>query len=110
MKYNVSIVRSYFAQSGLPPFVTEHQFHPERKWRFDFAFLAQKIALEVEGGIWIAGGHSRGSGVKKDMEKYNAATQLGWRVLRVQPKDICTLETINMIKTTLVYQRTAAYA
>lgn len=99
MKYNTTIVKVYFKQQGLPDVVTEHIFHHDRRWRFDFAFPLQKIALEVEGGIWIGGGHSRGSGVSKDMEKYNAAILLGWRVLRCTPSKLCTLETINMVRT-----------
>ena len=34
----------------------EYQFHPTRKWRFDFAHLDRKIAVECEGGIWRQGG------------------------------------------------------
>jgi hypothetical protein len=97
MKYNPSIVAAYFSQQGLPPSVTEHAFHYSRKWRFDFAWLEQKVALEVEGGIWIAGGHSRGSGQVKDHEKMNNAALLGWYVLRCQPKELCTLETVWLI-------------
>lgn len=100
MKYNPYIVQSFFEQQGLPSSVTEHQFDSvtERKWRFDFAWLDERVALEVEGGIWTGGGHSRGSGVKKDMEKYNAATLQGWRVLRVTPQHLCTMETVRMLK------------
>ena len=61
---------------------TQYKFHPSRKWKFDFAWPAIKLAVEVEGGIWINGRHSRASGMQKDMEKYNAAVKLGWRVLR----------------------------
>jgi hypothetical protein len=110
MKYDPNIVAQYFFEVGLPMPVTEYQFAAAymsnegkdgklrpRKWAFDFAFLDHKIALEVEGGIWIAGGHSRGSGVKKDMEKYNAAAVLGWRVLRVEPKNLCTNDTAQLV-------------
>lgn len=97
MKYNPNVVLAYFEECGLPAPVREHAFHPDRKWRFDFAWLDQRIALEVEGGIWIGGGHSRGSGVAKDIEKYNAATVLGWRIIRCQPRDLCTTETVGMI-------------
>ena len=63
-------------------FETEYKFHPERKWRFDFAFPKDKIAIEVEGGLFTQGRHTRGRGYIQDMQKYNAATILGWRVLR----------------------------
>lgn len=66
--------------------VAEHRFHPTRRWRFDWAFKAAKIALEVEGGAWTQGRHTRGSGFVKDMEKYNEAQILGWRILRVTPQ------------------------
>jgi very-short-patch-repair endonuclease len=60
----------------------EFQFHPTRKWRFDFAHPAYKIAVECEGGVHSQGRHTRGSGFEKDCEKYNAAAILGWCVLR----------------------------
>lgn len=63
--------------------VREHRFHSERKWRFDFAWPDQKVALEIEG--W--GRHQTFDGYRKDCEKYNAATLLGWRVLRVMAAD-----------------------
>lgn len=62
--------------------VQEHKFHPTRRWRFDFADVDNKIAVECEGGIWSGGRHTRGAGYAKDAEKYNQATVLGWRILR----------------------------
>lgn len=67
---------------GFPDPVTEYKFHPVRKWRFDFAYPERKIAIECEGAVWTQGRHTRGGGYQKDCEKYNAATILGWRVLR----------------------------
>ena len=61
----------------------EYKFHPERKWRFDFAWPEKMIAIECEGGIWSGGRHTRGIGFINDCEKYNEATILGWRILRV---------------------------
>ena len=60
----------------------EFLFHPKRKWRFDFAWPSFKVAVEIEGGVWTNGRHTRGSGFIEDCEKYNAAVLLGWRVLR----------------------------
>lgn len=60
----------------------EYKFHPTRRWRFDFAIPDHMVAIEVEGGTWANGRHTRGSGFEKDCEKYNAATLDGWRVFR----------------------------
>lgn len=68
--------------AGLPAPVREYQFHATRKWLFDFAFIEQRIAVEVDGGNWINGGHNTGTGRDRDNEKQNAAVLGGWRVLR----------------------------
>lgn len=60
----------------------EFKFCEGRKWRFDFAFPERMVAIEIEGATWSSGRHSRGSGYEKDLEKYNAATRLGWRLFR----------------------------
>lgn len=62
-------------------YTREYQFHPTRKWRFDFAFVDQKIAVELHGGVFTQGRHTRGLGVENDMRKINAAILLGWSVL-----------------------------
>lgn len=62
--------------------VYEYRFHPTRKWRFDFADKSRRIAIEVEGGTWAGGRHTRGAGFEGDCEKYNEATRLGWKVYR----------------------------
>ena len=67
----------------------------KRKFRFDFAFVPQKIAVEIEGGIWTAGRHSRGRGMEKDMCKYNLAAKLGWRILRYSTGMVLRGEAIN---------------
>lgn len=72
---------------GLPPMVAEHQFHPIRKWRFDYAFLDHLVAVEIEGGAWKNGRHTRGSGFEKDREKYNEAAKSGWRIFRFSPDE-----------------------
>jgi very-short-patch-repair endonuclease len=68
---------------GLHAPVREHRFAPPRRWRFDYAWPAHRLALEVEGGTWAGGRHVRGSGYEADCEKYSEAALLGWRVLRV---------------------------
>ena len=63
-------------------FEREYRFHPERKWRFDFADPVNKVAVEIDGGVFGNGRHSRGAGFRSDCEKLNAAAALGWRVFR----------------------------
>lgn len=63
----------------------EFRFHPDRHWKFDFVYLDQKIALEVEGGTWGVSRHTTGSGFAGDMEKYNEAVLHGWKLLRATP-------------------------
>jgi len=69
-------------------FEQEYKFHPKRQWRADFHILETKILVEVEGGIWTGGRHTRGKGFIHDMEKYNAATVLGYQVLRFSTEQV----------------------
>ena len=73
---------------GLPVPVAEFRFHPTRKWRFDWAFVDQKLAIEIDGGVFMEGGgrHSRGAGYRADCEKLAEAAILGWRVIRCLPE------------------------
>jgi hypothetical protein len=78
--------------SGAPlELVTEYRFHDTRKWRFDLASPTKKIGVEVDGSIFnaengkAAGKHSRGAGMLRDMEKRNAASEIGWRLLVYGP-------------------------
>ena len=82
----------------------EHRFHPTRKWRFDYAWEDHRIALEVEGGVWVGGRHTSGAGFVKDMEKYNEAACLGWRIIRCQPRELCTIKTVDTIKRAMQWQ------
>lgn len=79
----------------------EHRFHPIRKWRFDFAYPAAKLAVECEGGTWSMGRHNRGSGFEEDCAKYNQAALLGWRVLRFTKSMIDSGQAIHGIRQAL---------
>lgn len=72
------------------PYVKEHQFVEHRKFKFDYAILEKKIALEYEGLVFNSNketssgksGHTTVGGYTQNCIKYNLATCLGWRVLR----------------------------
>lgn len=60
----------------------EYKFHPLRNWKADFCFRAEMVIVEVEGGIWKNGRHTRPQAFEADAQKYNAATLMGYRILR----------------------------
>lgn len=86
---------------GLPEPERELRFHPTRRWRFDFAWPDRKIAVEVDGGTWTGGRHTRPGGFEKDAEKINAATLLGWRVIRVTSAMVGDGRAIDVVETIL---------
>lgn len=97
---------AYAKACGLPEPQREVLFHSTRKWRFDYAWPNLRVALEVEGGIWTGGAHGRGTGISRDIEKYNYATAMGWAVLRTTPSKLSTGETIAFLKATMANQAT----
>lgn len=91
-------------QAGIP-FEREYRFAPEewciergyvtpkrrqpKEWRADFRIdwslidrFWSGLLIEVEGGSWVNGRHTRGAGFEADVIKYNAAAELGFRLLR----------------------------
>ncbi len=71
-----------------------------KDWRFDIAFPELKVAVEIEGGGWVAGRHNRGKGFSEDLRKYDAAMRLGWLVYRCDTAMAMNghaLQTIEMI-------------
>ena len=89
------------SQAGLPTPERELRFHPERKWRFDFAWPAAMLAVEIDGGIWNQGRHTRGRGYEADCEKLNEAAVMGWTVLRVTGSQIRSKAALGWIEAAL---------
>ena len=82
---DVDLLAFQLNAAGLPH-EREHRFHDKRKWRFDIAFPAVKLAIEIDGGLFVDGGHSRGRARINDMERDIAANLLGWLVVRMPPE------------------------
>lgn len=72
----------------LPEPVAEYRIIPDRRWRWDFCWPDQRLAVELQGGIWQYGAHTRPRGVQRDIEKARAATLAGWRVLAFTSDDL----------------------
>ena len=88
-----------------------------RKWRADFMVTEGwmvrnshgqlvemengRILIEIDGGGYVAGRHSRGAGMEKDAEKQSAAAILGYRVIRATPKQVEDGRCLQWIKEAL---------
>lgn len=83
---------------GLPLSVPEYRFAPPRRWRFDYAWVDEKVALEVQGGLFVAGRHSRGAALLKEHEKLNTAAAMGWRVIYCTPKQFRDGEALTWVQ------------
>jgi len=86
---------------GITGWEREMYFHPTRKWRFDFAWRKQMLAVEIDGGTWSGGRHVRGSGYQGDVDKFNQAVLLGWRVLHVTRQMVDDWSGIALVKRAL---------
>ena len=99
-------------------FVEQYKFHPEREWRADFAVFGRVVVasevrllslntpllVEIEGGLrGNAGRHQRIDGMEKDCEKYAEAMMMGFRVLRVMPRQVKSGVALQWIERLVAY-------
>lgn len=81
--------------AGLRKRLAEHKL---QDWRFDLCAPSIRLAVEIEGGAWSGGRHTRGAGFAGDLRKYGAAMRLGWTVYRCDYAMIRTGEAYDTIK------------
>lgn len=96
--FHTSVIKAICSEYDLPAPEFEVLAIPGRKFRADIYFAQAKVAVEVEGGVWTNGRHTRGSGFLRDAEKYNLYVQNGIRLLRYTPQQITKRETWEQIK------------
>lgn len=87
-------------QAGIP-FEQEYRFHPDRRWRADFRIWLYPLLIEIDGGGFVSGRHSRGMGVQNDCEKQSAAAILGYRVIRCTPRQVSDGTALDWIRQAL---------
>ena len=84
-----AIVDAQAKAAGWPPPEREYRFYNSRRYRSDYAWIGESVALEVQGGIWRKkGGAHTGTGHLRDMEKLNLAQTQGWTVLQLTPQQV----------------------
>ena len=82
------------------PFEREFRFNPERRWRADF-FIEPDVLVEIEGGVYTGGRHTRGRGFTSDCEKGNDAVLRGYRYLRFTTEHVTKGLAIEMVQRVL---------
>lgn len=100
MKYTAQLMLAQLASYGLC--TPEFEFYEVRKWRFDYAWVAQKVALEIEGGTRKQGRHNRHEGYEGDCRKYNRAQLLGWLVIRATTEMVQSGEATILLREALL--------
>ena len=88
-----------WANLGGPRLEAQFQFHPTRRWKFDWAHLESRVAIEIQGGTWLhKSRHVSGTGYWGDRIKMNAALRLDWKVFELTSQDISDERVLNEIK------------
>jgi hypothetical protein len=92
----------------------QYKFHPERRWRLDFAAVDVLVGVEVDGSVFAAengqtaGRHSRGKGIVEGYQKKNAAAELGWLILCYGPPQIRSGEAAMQVERIVKAKRALA--
>ena len=86
--------------AGVTGWTREERFC-DRRWRFDFCWPLDRLAVEVDGGVFSNGAHVRGTHYTSDCEKYNEAILLGWRVLRFTGQQVTDGYALDCIRRAL---------
>jgi very-short-patch-repair endonuclease len=85
----------------LPQPKREVRLVPGRQFRWDRVWRVQRLAVEIQGGTWKQGAHSRGAGQARDAKKQALATLAGWRCLSVTADQIRSGEAVAWIEQAL---------
>lgn len=82
-KNTIELYLKQMVQSGtIKSYETEYQFTKKRKFRFDWFIPCLNLALEYEGIMGDKSRHTTVTGYTGDINKYNLALTLGFKVLR----------------------------
>ncbi len=82
----------------------EQDFHARReisrnarRYAADFAYVPGMLLIEIDGSIWVQGGHNTGRGRMRDCRKDMLAAMSGWRVIRLAGEEMVTMEYVQAI-------------
>lgn len=79
---NAKVLKALILEDFKMDCILEYKFYDTRKWRIDIFIPDLKVAIELEGGVYTYGRHTRPKGFLADIEKYNKISILGLKLLR----------------------------
>jgi len=79
---------------------------PGRQFRFDFAHCESKVAVELDGGLYVNGGHSRGASIEESYVKLREDAKLGWCVLKYGTKQMSRMDSVAIEVLDVIRERT----
>jgi len=79
---------------------TEVKLIPKRRFRYDYVHYDSKVVIEVNGGNWTHGRHTRPANLLSEYEKLNLAQNLGFNVF-ILTGEMITADWLNLIATTI---------
>lgn len=94
-----------------PEMQEQFYYAKPRRFRADFAFVQQRLLVEIEGGVYTGEGHGGDySGMVNDLRRSRHASAKGWRVFRIsrpclekEPDQVFELLRESLGKITLRY-------
>ena len=99
-----SVLEETFAiqisQEGLPTPVREFQFDETRGWLVDYAWPDYRLLVELEGYS-----HRTAARFLSDQEKYDAAAERGWTLLRFSRPQIMDWSAVGFVREALAHRR-----
>ena len=91
-----NLLHDHLQEAGLTGYVRNARFIEGRKFEADFWFPALKIALEVDGGVWLPkSGHTSGIGYTADRERDVEALLQGILTIRYTSDQVRNRYAIN---------------
>ena len=103
-RYADVIIVAWLREHKIPPPEVEYEYAKPRRFRADYAWVEQRLLLEVEGGIYTRQAHGSISGILNDIERSQQAAMNGYRVFKVQPDDLLRTDTARMIQVALEWK------
>ena len=98
-----ALLASHIHAAGLPAPEREAVLVPNRRYRADFAWSDEglRLVVEVQGGTFRGGRHTRGAGYESDCEKLALLTLQGYRVLWVTGRQVRSGQALRWIQDAL---------